>query len=143
MKIIMYTTNSANNVINKVLENAVEYDIKFKDNTDIKTPLVVLRSEDIILSNYAYIEKFSRYYFVDKIELYPNNIYNIYLRCDVLESYKSKLLKCDGFISQQKQNVNSYYDSDFKSEVRKEVNIYKSDVTLEDVDTIILTTIGG
>ena len=143
MKIILYTTKSANNVINKVLESSIEYDIKFKDNTDIKTPLVVLRSEDIILSNYAYIENFGRYYFVDRIELYPNNIYNIYLRCDVLETYKSELLKCDGLISQQQQNVNSYYDSDYKSEVRKEVNIYKSDVTLEDVNTILLTTIGG
>ena len=93
MKIKLYTTNSANNVINKVLENEIEYDIKLKDNTSIKTPMIVLRSDDIILSNYAYIEKFGRYYFIERIELYPNNIYNIYLRCDVLETYKDELLK--------------------------------------------------
>lgn len=143
MKIILYTTSSANNVINKVLENAIEYDIKFKENTDIKTPMIVLRSSDIILSNYAYIEKFNRYYFIDRIELYPNNLYNIYLRCDVLETYKNELLKCDGYINQQTQKVNSYYDSDYKSEVRKEVDVYKSDVTLADTSTMLLTTIGG
>lgn len=143
MKIKLYTTTSANNVINKVLENEIEYDIKLKDNTSIKTPMIVLRSDDIILSNYAYIEKFKRYYFIERIELYPNNIYNIYLRCDVLESYKEELLQCEGYINQQSQKVNHYYDSDYKSEVRKEVDIYKSDVTLADVSTMLLTTIGG
>lgn len=143
MKILLYTTNSANNTINKVLENEIEYDIKIKENTDIKLPMIILRSDDIILSNYAYIPKWKRYYFIERIELYPNDIYNIYLRCDVLETYKDEILKCDGFINQQTQNVNSYYDSDYKTEIRKEVDIYKSDVTLDDVSTILLTTIGG
>lgn len=143
MKIKLYTTNSANNVINKTLENEIEYDIKFKDNTDIKNPMVILRSNDIILHNYAYIEKFNRYYFIERIELYPNSIYNIYLRVDVLETYKDEILKCEGYINQQTQKVNSYYDSDYKTEIRKEVDIYKSDVTLDDVSNILLTTIGG
>lgn len=143
MKIKLYNTNSANNVINKVLTDEIEYDIKFKDKTDIKNPMVILRCEDIILSNYAFIEEFNRYYFIEKIELYPNNIYYIYLKCDVLETYKEELLRCEGYINQQKQNVNSYYDSGFKTEIRKEVDIYKSDVTLEDVETILLNTIGG
>lgn len=143
MKMKLYNTSSANNVINKVLTNEIEYDIKFKDKTNILNPLVILRCESIILSNYAYIEEFSRYYFIERIELYPNNIYYIYLKCDVLESFKDELLKCDGYINQQKQNVNSYYDSGFKTEIRKEVDIYKSDVTLEDVATILLNTIGG
>ena len=143
MKIKLYTTNSANNVINKTLENEIEYDIKFKDNTDIKNPMVTLRSNDIIHHNYAYIEKLNRYYFIERIELYPNSIYNIYLRVDVLETYKDEILKCEGYINQQTQKVNSYYDSDYKTEIRKEVDIYKSDVTLDDVSTILLTTIGG
>lgn len=144
MKIFFYNTTSGNNVINKVLTNETEYDIKFKDSTDVKTPLVILRSDDIINFNYAYIEKFNRYYFVERIELYPNSIYNIYLRCDVLETYKNDILKCEGNISQQKQNVNNYFDSNYKTEVRKEVDIYNSNVTLSgNKNTIILATIGG
>lgn len=144
MKIFFYNTTSGNNVINKVLTNETAYDIKFKDSTDVKTPLVILRSDDIINFNYAYIEKFNRYYFVERIELYPNSIYNIYLRCDVLETYKNDILKCEGNISQQKQNVNNYFDSNYKTEVRKEVDIYNSNVTLSgNKNTIILATIGG
>lgn len=143
MKIKLYNTSSGNNVINKDLENEIEYEIKFKDNTDLKTPMIVLKSNDLILSNYAYIEKFKRYYFIERIELYPNNIYNIYLRCDVLETYKDELLKCDGYISKQTEKINSYYDSGYKNELRKEVDIYKSDIELSDSETTVLSTIGG
>lgn len=144
MIIKFYNTTSANNVINKILENETEFEIQLKDTTNVKTPKIILRSDTPINFNYAYIEKFKRYYFVDNIELYPNKIYNIYLHCDVLETYKDDILKCEGNITQQKQNVNNYYDSGYKTEVRKEVDIYKSDVTLSDEETTnILITIGG
>lgn len=144
MEIKFYNTSSANNVINKVLENETVFNIQLKDTTDVKTPMIIFRSEEPINFNYAYIDRFKRYYFVDRIELYPNKIYYIYLHCDVLETYKKDILKCEGNISQQKQNVNNYYDSGYKVEVRKEVDIYKSDVTLSDENTCnILVTIGG
>lgn len=140
----MYDTKSSNNVINKVLENEHEFDIKFKDKTDIVNPVVILSSPTLILSNYAYIPDFNRYYFVDKIELYPNSIYHISLRCDVLESFKDEILASSGFINQQTKNVNKYYNSNYQSEVRKEVDLYKSDVTIDtNIKSTILVTIGG
>lgn len=140
----MYDTKSSNNVINKVLENEISFDMKFKDKTDIVNPVVILHSETLILSNYAYIPDFHRYYFVDKIELFPNSIYNITLRCDVLESFKDEILASSGFVNQQTNNVNKYYNSNYQSEVRKEVDLYKSNVTIDtDVKETILVTIGG
>ena len=140
----MYDTKSSNNVINKVLENEHEFDIKFKDKTDIVNPVVILHSATLILSNYAYIPDFHRYYFLYKIELFPNSVYNITLRCDVLESFKDDILASSGFINQQSQNVNKYYNSNYQSEVRKEVDLYKSNVTIPiDVKSTILVTIGG
>jgi len=140
----MYDTKSSNNVINKVLENEHEFDIKFKDKTDIVNPVVILHSSTLILSNYTYIPDFHRYYFVDKIELFPNSVYNITLRCDVLESFKDDILASSGIINQQSQNVNKYYNSNYQSEVRKEVDLYKSNVTIPiDVKSTILVTIGG
>ena len=140
----MYDTKSSNNVINKVLENEHEFDIKFKDKTDIVNPVVILHSSTLILSNYAYIPDFRRYYFVDKIDLFTTSVYNITLRCDVLESFKDDILASSGFINQQSQNVNKYYNSNYQSEVRKEVDLYKSNVTIPvDVKSTILVTIGG
>lgn len=144
MLIKLYDTKCDNNVINKVLTNEREFDIKFKDRTDIIAPVIILRSDSLILSNYAYIPEFNRYYFVSKIELYPNNIYNISLRCDVLESFKTEILESSGFINQQTKNVNKYFNSNYKSEVRKEVDTYSSTVTIPtDVKETILVTIGG
>lgn len=144
MLIKMYDTKCDNNVINKVLENEREFDIKLKDKTDIIAPVIILRSESLILSNYAYIPEFNRYYFVSKIELFPNGIYNISLRCDVLESFKTEILNSTGFINQQTKNVNKYFNANYKSEVRKEVDIYKSNVTIPtNVSETILVTIGG
>lgn len=140
----MYDTKSSNNVINKVLENEISFDMKFKDKTDIVNPVVILHSDTLILSNYAYIPDFHRYYFVDKIELFPNSIYNITLRCDVLESFKDEILASSGFVNQQTNNVNKYYNSNYQSEVRKEVDLYKSNVTIDtDIKETILVTIGG
>lgn len=140
----MYDTKNSNNVINKVLENEISFDMKFKDKTDIVNPVVILHSGTLILSNYAYIPDFHRYYFVDKIELFPNSIYNITLRCDVLESFKDEILASSGFVNQQTNNVNKYYNFNYQSEVRKEVDLYKSNVTIDtDIKETILVTIGG
>lgn len=139
----MYNTSDTNNTINKTLSNETEYNIKFKGETDIKTPVVVLHSETIILFNYAYIPEFNRYYFVDKIELFPNGIYNITLKVDVLESFKNDILNSSGLISKQ-TNINNYYNDSYESEIKKEVDLYHSTVTFDlNVKSKILVTIGG
>lgn len=142
MLIKLYTTKSSNNTINKVLENEQLINVKFKGNADILNPIIELKRDSYILSNYCYIPDFNRFYFIDNIEIYPNNIYTLSLKVDVLESFKNEILMCNADIIKQ-ENINQYYDSDYKSEVRKEIDIYKSNVTLDNGKSTILTTIGG
>lgn len=139
----MYNTSDSNNTINKTLTNETEFNIKLKSNTSITQPVVVLHSNNIILFNYAYIPEFNRYYFVDKIELFPNGIYNITLKVDVLESFKNDIKNSYGMISKQ-TNINNYYNNGYESEIRKEVDLYRSNVTFNlDTKEIVLVTIGG
>ena len=138
----LYTTKTPNNTIGKVLENETEYNIKFKSQADRTKPVVVLMSETMIDFNYAYIPDFNRYYFVESIEVTPNKIYNISLRCDVLESFKNDILASSGFVNQQ-TTPNKYYNSDYQTEIKKEVDVIKSNVTLDTTKSIILVTIGG
>lgn len=139
----MYNTSDSNNTINKTLSNETEYEIKLKCETDIKTPVVVLHSDSIILFNYAYIPEFNRYYFIDKIELFPNGIYNISLKVDVLESFKNDIKSSRGLISKQ-TNINNYYNDSYESEIKKEVDLYKSNVTFDlNKKEKVLVTIGG
>jgi hypothetical protein len=138
----LYTTKTPNNTIGKVLENETEYNIKFKAQADRTKPVVVLMSETMIDFNYAYIPDFNRYYFVESIEVTPNKIYNISLRCDVLESFKNDILESSGFVNQQ-TTPNKYYNSDYQTEIKKEVDVIKSNVTLDTTKSTILVTIGG
>ena len=144
MKIILYNTTDNNNVINKVLRDSTEFDIKFKDKTDIMKPVVLLHSETDVNFNYAYMENFKRFYFIESIEIFPNNIYSLSLTCDVLESFKDEILKSSGYISQQNENINPYYNTDYETEVKKEVDLYESDTEINvDEKSIILVTVGG
>lgn len=138
----LYTTKTPNNTIGKILENETEYNIKFKSQADRTKPVVVLMSETMIDFNYAYIPDFKRYYFVESIEVTPNKIYNISLRCDVLESFKNDILESSGFVNQQ-TTPNKYYNSDYQTEIKKEVDVIKSNVTLDTTKSTILVTIGG
>lgn len=139
----MYNTSDSNNTINKTLTNETEFNIKLKGNTSITQPVVVLHSNNIILFNYAYIPEFNRYYFVDKIELFPNGIYNITLKVDVLESFKNDIKNSYGMISKQ-TNINNYYNDGYESEIKKEVDLYRSNITFNlDTKEKVLVTIGG
>lgn len=142
MQIKLYNTTDDNIKVNKTLSDEVVYNIKLKAETSIIEPTIILQTENYITSNYAYIEHFNRYYYIENIVIFPNNIYNISLRCDVLMSYKDDILNSYAYIEQQ-TNVNEYYNSDYQSEVRKEVDIYKSNVILEEGKENVLVTIGG
>ena len=137
-----YNTESSLNTINKIINFVTDIDVKFKDEVNIYNPTIVLKYDDLIDFNYIYIDKFKRYYFIEDIEVFPNKIYHLTLKCDVLMSFKDDILNSYGNITSQ-TNYNDYYNFDYSSEVRKETNIYNSDVILDDVKTTILCTIGG
>lgn len=142
MNIVLYDTKSDNNVINKILENPLQFDIQFKEECSIYKPVIYLASKIPITSNYCYIESFKRYYFVNTIEIKPNNIYKLELEVDVLESFKTDILNSKCSIVKQKE-FNPYYDSNYESEVRKECKLYYSDKEIQYKDEIIMVTIGG
>ena len=143
MLLKLYNTNSETNRINKVLTDETEFDVRLKDKSSVVNPVLVLKSETYINFNYAYIPKFQRYYFVDDISVFPNKMYLLTLRCDVLTSFKDDILKSYTRIVEQ-TNSNAYYDSNLKSEVRKEVDTYMSNVSFDlTADSMVLVTIGG
>lgn len=138
---LYYNENSVN-TINKNVVFIKDIDIKFKNEVNIYNPRIILRYDDLIDFNYIYIDKFKRYYLVEDVQVFPNKIYHITLKCDVLMSFKDDILNSYGNITSQ-TNYNDYYNFNYSSEVRKESNIYNSDVILDEVKSTILCTIGG
>ena len=137
-----YNTNDSTNTINKTLNFISDIDVKFKEEFNIYNPNIMLKYDDLINFNYMYIDKFKRYYFIEDVEVFPNKIYKLALKCDVLMSFKDDILNSYGNITSQ-TNYNDYYNFNYSSEVRKETNIYNSSVTLDESKTTILSTIGG
>ena len=142
MLISLYNTNDSNIVVDKTLTNKIDYDIKIKDTTSVTNPTIILKTKTLITSNYAYIPDFNRYYYIEKIEVCPNDVYRIALKCDVLKSFKDDIKNSSAYVAQQ-TTTNKYYDNGYKSEVKKEVDIFKSDYVLEQETNTILVTIGG
>lgn len=140
MLITLYKTSDSNNTINKTLIEPVEYNIVFKEVANITNPTIKLKADvEIIGFNYCYIHDFKRYYFISDITIAQNNIYVLSLRCDVLESFKDEILSCQGVIVKSTTGNQYLNGGDYESEVRKETDIYYSDVTLIPKYNIITT----
>ena len=137
-----YSNNDSANTINKTLDFIIDIDVKFKEEVNIYEPSIMLKYDDLIDFNYLYIDKFKRYYFIEDVEVFPNKIYKLTLKCDVLMSFKDDILNSYGNITSQ-TNYNNYYNFDYSSEVRKEVEIFKTDVDIDYNTNIILVTLGG
>ena len=70
-----------------------------------------------------------------------NKMVSVNLVCDVLETYKSEILNS---VSRFKRNIKQgdYYDTSLEVSTIKQVSKHFSDVTLPNIKTLILTTIG-
>ena len=136
----LYNTTDSNNTIGKTLTDEETFDITFKDTVNIINPIVVLKSNVPILKNYAQIPEFGRYYFITSIQILHNKIYELFLECDVLESFKEDILASKGLITRAGEG-NKFFDSGYNSEVKKQVHVYHSEITPEYKNEIILVTI--
>lgn len=124
----LYTIKDRKNVIGKTLGTGTEYKIVLKDRQTIDDINVdVFTNNSLITFNYCYIPIFNRYYFINDIEIFPNNIYRLHLHIDVLETYKEDILKITGNIF----NATTSYSK------------IESSVSLPDTSNLILVTVGG
>jgi len=143
MEIKLYNTTNSNNTINKELTDELTYNIQFTDTANVISPVVRLKDEQLVKRNYAYIPNFKRYYFIRDISSKPNRITTLELEVDVLESFKEDILESYGTVGRH-LGANKYYDGgSYPSEERKTHTIYKSDVTPEFEETVLMTLIGG
>ena len=134
----LYNTSDSNNAVGKTLIDEETFNITFKERFDIINPIIRLKSDAPILKNYAYIPEFNRYYFITSIQIQPNKIYELFLECDVLESFKDDILQATGLITRSVDG-NPYFDGgDYLAEVRKTHTIYESDIELDFRTSIIV-----
>lgn len=143
MEVIFYTTNSQPNMLHKILKNPLSVEVKLKDDFEILNPTLILQRPFVFLPNYCYIPHLNRYYYITNITTTNRQIQIIELKIDVLMSWKTNILDSYAYLTRQSE-YNRYYNSNYDSEVRKQTDIIKSNVSIDTTQkSIIICTIGG
>ena len=144
MLIKTYNYNGEPNRVNKTLQENEEYTGVLNSTVNILEPVIRFRTTNIVTFNYVYIESLNRYYFVSEIQQ-NGDICTVYLRTDVLMTYKDKILDSIGTLTKG-ANVNKYASNrennyDLRPKLKK-LNFPNTGL-FSDRDNIIMVTIKG
>lgn len=138
MELILYNTNDTANTINKDLTELVTLDINFKQGQNMFNPTLVLTKKNVpIKANYCKLG--TKYYFVNSTYEYHTDYLILNLYEDVLQTYKDDILNSEtDVISKSKID----YNTTVSTTNRVVDDIIKSDVTLDENESIIVQTNG-
>ena len=111
MNITFYKNSSEKEKIGKSLSSGLTLSGNLRDECSITSPSILVEATSLVDYNYCYIPEFKRYYFISDIVSVRNNLWRVSLKCDVLESFKSDILKLSCIVDkQQNQSYNNNID---------------------------------
>lgn len=125
-EIILYKTDSRNNVLAKGLTNELKLNGTLRENTVITAPVITVEISGAFDYNYAYIADFGRYYFISKIEIQRDKLFRLELRVDVLMSNSTAILGSNATVlySQNYSNNSNIPDSEYAYENKEDFDTY-------------------
>ena len=147
MEIKLYKNLSENNVIGKTLTQIKSVEANLKNDVSVINPTLVLNyTANILDSNYCFIPKFNRYYFIDEIVPITGDRCIVKCRVDVLESFKEDIKSLTVILdkSQSIYKSNKYLDDGSFIVENKDFNtIYNFPNGFNEEGTFILICAGG
>ena len=145
MEVILYKNSSENNVIGKSLVQIKSVECNLKNDVSVVNPTFVLSYTDSILdSNYCFIPKFNRYYFIDEIIPITGDRSIIKCRVDVLESFKDDIKSLTAIINKQETIADKFIDDgSWIVENKDFLQSYNFSNGFNDNGEFILITAGG
>ena len=143
MKLILYKTTEPRNKLNKTLTAGKEILINLKRDEPKENPRIKISNSNLTDNyNYAYIEVFDRYYFINSITKLNFSLSELEFETDLLSTYKDTVLASTGLISHAIQE-GDYRLTNPKTSDNYEMELFESDTELTTNNTILLTTISG
>ena len=147
MEVILYKNSSENNVIGKSLSQIKRVECNLKNDVSIINPTFILTYTAYIFeSNYCFIPKFNRYYFIDEIVPISGDRCIVKCRVDVLESFKEDIKSLTVILdkSQSIYKSNKYLDDGSFIVENKDFNtIHNFPNGFNEEGTFILICAGG
>ena len=141
MKVNFYDNQSNENVINKNLKLITSEDLVFRATVNEKNPVLLLHNDLLNEINYAEIPTFKRYYYIEHVEAFNNQLSRVYLTTDLLMTYQNEILNNEVLITATE--TPSYASNSLPTTRQIVSDKYESNVTLPNGTTKVLTTIGG
>ena len=142
----LYQVTDGDNVMNKTLSDTpLTLTIRLKRDTDIINPMLILSAIDGVdynNYNYAKIEELNRFYFIDNATNLNNKRWQLNLSCDVIETYKDEILLSRAKFKRSIRSGDYINTADFDTSIIESIEVFKSDIILDGIESVILTTIG-
>ena len=144
MDVITYTTTDEAEKVTKTLTNAATYEnVTMKDPTDTVHPVVTIQTSANLSSvNYMRIERYGRYYFVEKPIAVKNGVWELHCTSDPLMSFKDSLLNVSGTVTRSETLFNAYLnDPEYKALAYRKC-VTKAFPNEINNDHVVLITVG-
>lgn len=147
MEVKLYINTSDNRYINKTLTDEKIYsNVVIKQESDSYKPTIrITTTDNLSIHNYCYIARYGRYYYITNCTVYPNNVWEIELKCDVLMTYKPSLLNTEMVLERGANDYNLYMDDNkwfVNCQKQRKVINFNSSFSGA-TDELIMTVIGG
>lgn len=138
--VVLYQNTTEEIRIGKTLTTVGSLTGTFRNECSITKPVFIVEQATLPTFNYAYISMFNRYYFVTEIKSIRYKLWEIYFDVDVLETYKTGILKLSPIVSRNEFYYNNkLVDNRRVSKVTKSVtriaNTQEPEVTLWETPT--------
>ena len=144
MDILFYKNFSDPITLGKELEHVTTLSGTLKSEYDILNPIINIESHNIINSNYCHVPELNRYYFIDKQSILTNNLITVFLKVDVLESYKNEIKQLKCILSDSTSNNDNYLNGpQWVTTVKTTTTIKQFPAGLNNEGEYILITAGG
>lgn len=145
MQLVLYKLQSADNVINKTFVEPLPMTINLRRGVDIVSPVLRIAyapTDSPNKYNYCHILELERFYFIRSMQAITNTIWELALECDVIESYKVDILSSN---ARYNRNIRTgdYQKVSLGENIKTDVALFESGVSLVEGNTMIMTTVGG
>ena len=144
MEIILYNMLEELIKVDKVISDDISLTGALRSEADVVRPIFRFQSDVGVHRNYAFIPDFGRYYFIKKITVIRDDMYEIELEVDVLKSFSTYIRDLTCVIKRQQNVYNMYLDDPlFKSYTYTRVQTKTFPNGFNDEPEFILTVAGG
>jgi len=138
----LYKNSSENN---DVLKNITDENIVqgySRVVVDMLNPVIELAGIEVNRYNYCYVQELNRYYYIENINISPNGVYRLSMRCDVLMTYRDDILASHGLIMKNKEYNPYTGDVDVESRYTLEKHEFEHGFDFTNGDFVFVTMRG-